>query len=119
MNVNDLWYSSDPTAWEQALQRYWDFVQPRNFELEEALDSLSLERIHNFNPQDWYDFLHNEYFRWKYTAPNRYVTTTIQLRKYIDNYELDELENLRQQILSLDLNNVRKALKTAIKIRGL
>jgi hypothetical protein len=102
MNIADLWRSSDPMAWEQALQRYWHFVQPRNLELERALDALDLKRIQGLTPQGWYDFLHDEYFRWKYTAPNRYATTTIQLRKYIDGGALDELESLRQQILNLD-----------------
>ena len=119
MNIADLWRSSDPMAWEQALQRYWHFVQPRNLELERALDALDLKRLQGLNPQGWYDFLHDEYFRWKYTAPNRYATTTIQLKKYIDGGELDELESLRQQILNIDRNNVRLGLETAKKIRGL
>ena len=119
MNITDLWRSSDPMAWEQALQRYWHFVQPRNLELERALDALDLKRLQGLNPQGWYDFLHDEYFRWKYTAPNRYATTTIQLKKYIDGGELDELESLRQQILNIDRNDVRLGLETAKKIRGL
>ena len=119
MNITDLWRSSDPMAWEQALQRYWHFVQPRNRELERALDALDLKRLQGLNPQGWYDFLHDEYFRWKYTAPNRYATTTIQLKKYIDGGELDELESLRQQILNIDRNDVRLGLETAKKIRGL
>ena len=119
MNINDLWRSSEPMAWEQALQRYWHFVQPRNLELERALDVLDLKRLQCFSPQGWYNFLRDEYFRWKYTAPNRYATTTIQLRKYIDGGELEELESLRKQILNLDRNDVRQGLATAKKIRGL
>lgn len=119
MNVADLWRSPDLMAWEQALQRYWHFVKPRNLELERALDALDLQRLQSLSPQGWHDFLHDEYFRWKYTAPNRYATTTIQLRKYVDGHALDELESLRQQLLKLDLNDVRLGLKTAKKIRGL
>lgn len=118
MNVTELWRSSDPMAWEQALQRYWHFVQPRNIALERALDALDLRRLQNLSPQGWYDFLHDEYFRWEYTAPNRYATTTIQLRKCVDGHALDELESIRQQLLSLDLNDVRAGLKTAKKIRN-
>lgn len=119
MNISDLWGSPDPKAWEQALQRYWQFVQPRNLELERALDALDLKRLQSLSPQGWYDFLHDEYFRWKYTAPNRYATTTIQLRKYIEGDALGELESLRQQVINLDRNDVRQGLKTAKKIRGL
>jgi len=119
MNVNDLWRSSNPTAWEQALQRYWLFVQPRNMELERALDALDVRRLQNLSPQGWYDFLRDEYFRWKYTAPNRYATTTIQLRKYVEQNALANLDGIRRQLLNFDLNDVGAGLKTAKKIRGL
>jgi hypothetical protein len=39
--------------------------------------------------QVWYEFLANEYFRWKYTAANRYATTTKQLAKYKKEGDLD------------------------------
>ena len=119
MNVNELWHSSNPSAWEEALQRYWDFVQPRNMALERALDELDMRRFQGLSPQGWYDFLHDEYFRWKYTAPNRYATTTIQLRKYVEQNALANLDGIRRQLLKLDLNDVGAGLKTAKKIRGL
>lgn len=119
INIADLWHSSDSANWEQALHRYWDFVQPRNLELERSLDVLDMDRLRSLSTKGWYEFLHDEYFRWKYTAPNRYATTTIQLKKYLDNDELEELESSRQQLLNLDCNDVRRGLMTAKKIRGL
>ncbi|SDH06424.1 hypothetical protein [Nitrosomonas sp. Nm132] len=119
MNIADLWRSSESEAWERSLERYWQFVQPRNVELERALDALDVNRLCSLTPQGWYNFLHDEYFRWKYTAPNRYATTTIQLRKYLDGGEINELESLRQQLLSLDRNDIRRGITTAKKIRGL
>lgn len=119
MNIADLWRSSKPEVWERALQRYWQFVQPRNLQLERALDALDVNRLRSLSPQGWYNFLHDEYFRWKYTAPNRYATTTIQLRKYQDNSQLGELDGLRQQLLNLDRNDIRRGLTTAKKILGL
>jgi len=119
MSVNDLWRSPNSDEWEQALQRYWLFVQPRNMELERALDALDVRRLQNLSPQGWYDFLRDEYFRWKYTAPNRYATTTIQLRKYAECNALQELDGIRRQLFNFDLNDVGAGLKTAKKIRGL
>lgn len=118
MDINVLWHSTNPRDWQQALSRYWDFVQPRNMELERTLDALTLQRIQEFTPQGWYDFLHDEYFRWKYTARNRYATTTAQLRKYNDS-ELDELDEIRQQILNIEPTNTLDSLRVAKKIRGL
>ena len=43
MSIADLWHSSEASAWEGALQRYWQFVQPRNVELERALDALDVK----------------------------------------------------------------------------
>ena len=119
MNIDALWHASEPGAWHQAIERYWQFVQPRNIELERALDALDLQRLHNLSPQGWYDFLHDEYFRWKYTAPNRYATTTSQLKRYVDEHALDELDHLRKRLLALNLNNVRAGLMAAKEIRGL
>jgi hypothetical protein len=119
INFADLWHSSDSQAWDRALQRYWSFVQPRNAELERALDAFDLKRLHGLGPEGWYNFLHDEYFRWKYTAPNRYATTTIQLRKYLDGGELEALDAIRQQLLALNGGDIRRGLVTAKKIRGL
>lgn len=119
MNIADLWRSSESEAWERALERYWNFVQPRNIELERALDALDVNRLRSLTPQGWYNFLHDEYFRWKYTAPNRYATTTSQLRKYLGDNQLSELDGLRQQLLNLDRNDIRRGITTAKRIRGL
>lgn len=119
MNIADLWHCSESGVWECALERYWQFVQPRNMELERALDELNMDRLRSLTPLGWYNFLHDEYFRWKYTAPNRYATTTNQLRKYLDGSKINELEILRQQLLNLDCSDIRRGITTAKKIRGL
>jgi hypothetical protein len=82
-------------AWLAALDRYWEFVQPRNLDLERALESLDLERIYRMNARDWYQFLRDEYFRWKYTAPNRYATTTRQSGRYEEEDALDVLYKVK------------------------
>jgi hypothetical protein len=117
--ISDLWISKDPTAWDDALKRYWSFVQPRNLDLEKSLDALDIERIRCMDPRGWYDFLRVEYFRWKYTAPNRYATTTRRLQRYADDGKLDDLDRVRQRLLALDTDNIRSGLKTASLIHGL
>jgi hypothetical protein len=119
MCINDIWHSNDPIVWEQALNRYEGFVRKENIELERSLGALSLERIKNFNSQDWYDFLQNEYFRWKYTAKNRYASTTKQLKRYINDNALDVLDNVRQRLLLLNPKETLLGLNIAKEIRGL
>jgi len=119
MQITDLWVSEDPAAWQDAVKRYWSFVKPRNLDLEKSLDSLDIERIRRLDAWGWYDFLRAEYFRWKYTAPNRFATTTRQLQRYVDNEKLSDLDQIRKRLLALDTDDLRSGLKAASAIHGL
>lgn len=119
MPIAQLWVSSDPKAWEDALDRYWSFVQPRNLALERSLEKLDVERLRRMNAREWYDFLTNEYFRWKYTAPNRYASTTRHLRRYVDDDSLGDLDRIRSRLLTLDTDDIQLGLEAASGIRGL
>lgn len=119
MDISDLWASRDELAWYAALSRYWDSVRRENLALEYAMAGLDLERLRGLSSYSWYDFLHDEYFRWKYTAANRYATTTAQLRRYLENGNLDELDAVRHELLHLDPNDIRAGLATAHRILGL
>jgi len=63
IGVADLWRSPDLRAWEHALDRYWDFVLPRNLALERAMDALDLGSLRRLDAAAWYAFLKDEYFR--------------------------------------------------------
>jgi hypothetical protein len=119
VDIGDLWHSKDAYAWQEALRRYWDYVRPTHVELERALECLDLRRIREFTPLEWYEFLRDEYFRWKYTAPNRYATTTRHLRRYLDEECLEQLDRVRQQLVELPLGDLRRALVAAREIHGL
>ena len=119
IGITELWRSHDSQAWNEALERYWKFVLPANLDLERRMESLDLERIRQLDAQGWYDFLLNEYFRWKYTAPNRYVTTTRSLRRYTEAGTLADLERIRERLLTFDLTDVRQGLSIAGEIKGL
>jgi hypothetical protein len=118
MPINIFWGCRDATVWDAALERYWSFVRPENMALERSLNELSLERLARLDGNGWYSFLRNEYFRWKYTAPNRYATTTGHLRRYLEDGTLDELHQICQLLLSPP-EDIHSALKTARAIHGL
>ena len=103
----------------EPLARYWSYVRPENLDLERSLDSLDLERLRDMDSQAWYQFLRDEYFVWKYTAANRYASTTGQLQRYVDDDALDELDAIRRKLLSLDTDDIRLSLYAAEEIRGL
>lgn len=118
-DISALWYSRSESDWEDALQRYWNYVRPENLQLERRLNELKLEQIAVLDQKGWYQFLHDKYFRWKYTAPNRYATTTKSLKKYIESNELEKLFEIKNKLLRLDVSDIRNGLSTANEIHGL
>jgi hypothetical protein len=120
ISISDWWHSPDPDVWAPALeQRYWSLLRPENNALDREMEPLDLERLRNFNAREWYDFLRCKYFRWKYTAPHRYASTTKKLGKYVDEDNLGELDKIRQRLLNLHHHDVRARLNTAYEIHGL
>ena len=119
IKISQLWYSKKESEWHRALEKYWDYVKPANLELEREHNELNREEIEELDPEEWYNFLYDSYFKWKYTALNRYATTTLQLRKYLDNDQLDKLHNIKQRLFRLGASNIRSGLLTASEIYGL
>ena len=119
MTISELWSSRDSQPWDHALLRYWDFVKPANLELEHRLESLNPEWIRNLDERGWYEFLHDEYFRWKYTAPSRYATTTRSLERYVEGGRLDDLYRIKERLLALDRRDIGLGLLVAREILGL
>lgn len=118
-NIEELWHSQDEAPWRQRLDRYWDFVKPDNLQIERELITLDIGYIRCLDKKGWYDFLLHKYFKSKYTAPNRYATTTKRLEWYVQNDALSDLCQIKQDLLSFDLKNIEKGLNIATRIRGL
>lgn len=119
ITINNLWESNNEYDWKIALENYWSFVRPENVELERELNDLKLEKIKNLDPIGWYDFLHYRYFRWKYTAPNRFATTTFSLKRYKDSNQLDRLFDIKKRLLSFNISDISDGLSIAKEIHGL
>jgi hypothetical protein len=119
-NATELWASNDRELWLSALDEYWKFVKPGNLVLEKEIESLDALAIAVFTADEWYSFLITKYFRWKYTAPNRYATTTNSFKKYIEKKGLNNLLTIRDEIFSTGTrNDFSGALNAARQIGGL
>jgi len=117
--INELWECQDKELWEQALTNYWQRVKLENLPLERRLDSLRVDDIRAFDAQGWFRFLHDEYFRWKYTAANRYVTTTNSLQRQVAKEGVGKLLEIRDEILEAGHLGVLEGLQAAMRIKGL
>jgi hypothetical protein len=117
--IQILWESKNEHDWKNALERYWSFVRPENIGLENELNELTPEKIISLDPIAWYDFLHDQYFRWKYTAPNRYATTTLALKRFRESNLLEGLFDIKKRLVNFDTSDISIGLSIAKEIPGL
>lgn len=118
-DINYLWHSQNLQEWENALDNYYNLVKPQNMVLEKELDNLDFNTVKNMNAEQFYNFLHDKYFVWKYTAPNRLATTRKNLEKYIYEHKLSELEEIHKLIFEYNLEDIQQCLKNVQRIKGL
>ena len=117
--MNSLWNEPRSDEWDMALKRYWSYVKPSNLELEREMDCLNISTITCMDETQWYEFLLHKYFKWKYTAPNRYGSTTKHLRRSVDQRGKSYLLRIKERLLDFDLNDIEQGLQIAIGISGL
>ncbi len=117
--IAQLWDSADAAQWDAALARYWSYLKPANVELEHEMEALVPSMVEQLDAAGWLDFLRLRYFRWKYTAPNRYATTTTSLKRQVERIGADALLRIRDQILTALNGPPDKALTAACEIGGL
>lgn len=117
--LTNLWNTNSEIEWDLALKRYWSLIKPENIRLEERMGRLDPNEIEKLSDDEFYYFLHDEYFLWKYTAKNRLATTRKQLIRYKIENRLHELDKIKKEIFSFDLNNIEQGLRITTQINGL
>jgi hypothetical protein len=119
--INSLWYSKSETDWQSALDRYRDYITSSKVAaLDAELDPIDIEMLGKLDPEGWYRFLHDKYFPWKYTAPNRLATTRASLEKHKKrNNGLADLYRMKKDLLSFPKADIQKGLELARAIGGL
>lgn len=119
ISIQDLWYSQNEAEWKSELDTYWSQVKPKNLELYKEMDKINVKMIRSMSADEWFIFLLEKYYRWKYTAANRYITTTNYLKKYKEENKVEELDNIKIRILAIDKRDTKKLLKIMREIKGL
>jgi len=119
MDITNMWSSSDEQLWKKSLDKYWEFVKPENLALEKKMDSLDPYRVKGMSVKEFYEFLYNEYFVWKYTAPNRLATTRRQLCRYQLENKLYELESIQRELFLFNQEDTVQGLTVLSRVYGL
>jgi hypothetical protein len=117
--IHKLWHSANERDWLAALDRYMALIRPKNPEVEWQMELLEPESVQSLGEIAWYDFLHDSYFVWKYTASNRLATTRKALGRYHETETLSELQAVKRDLFSFDRSDVHSGLQIATRIRGL
>lgn len=117
--VSYLWNQGSKKDWDDALDHYWRAVSSENMELERVFESLNPNRLRGMRPERFYQFLHDEYFVWKYTAKNRLATTRMSLEKYRNEERMDELAAIHRQLFSFEHEDIERGLSIVKQILGL
>lgn len=84
MNTKELWTKGSQQEWKTALDLYYNVLSEDERKLETEMDMVSSnpDIIREMSGDDFYNFLFQKYYVWKYTQPNRLVTTRTQLNKH-------------------------------------
>ncbi|MGB4466115.1 MAG: hypothetical protein WBI55_08375 [Eubacteriales bacterium] len=84
-NISKLWISNNQKDWLDAEDSYWRQVSDANIKLEKELEILEYSIVSQMSTEEFYTFLYDTYFVWKYTAKNRLATIRAQLKRHLTN----------------------------------
>ncbi len=117
--IDFLWMYGDEDSWDDALEHYYELIPDKNMPLENELAAIRPEQVESMTAEEFYYFLHDKYFVWKYTQKNRLATTRMHLEKYITEDRLHELKAIKEDLFSAALDDAEECLSIVSKIRGL
>ena len=117
--LNTLWYCDDENTWINALEHYWDILNTNQIEIEKYMNEINADYIRDLSTEEFFDFLHDKYFVWKYTQKNRLSRLLNILEKYKSNNEMHKLESIHKRIFTTPKSNIEKCIEVTIEIDGL
>lgn len=122
MNNNQLWHKGNESDWNAELDRYFDHPFVRNNRvLEDRMEKLVPSDIERMNVNEFYVFLRDEYFVWKFTAKNWLAANRRALAKY-ETEGMSSLAKIQRKIIFAfenDPNDSKDLLEITKNIHGL
>ena len=116
MKIKEIWNSKEISVWKDALSKA-TIETGRDDSIETKMSKLNVEYIQHLPVEDFYSFLHDDYFVWKYTAKHRLTSTRNSLKKYEN--DMNELREIQDGLFSFKLSEIGKGLEIAHQIKGL
>jgi hypothetical protein len=96
------------------MKDYWKYVKADLKGIEDELnDPMITEKARTMNPQQWFEFLLNKYYRWKFTDPRRYSRWSGLLKKHVDSGGLRDLYETKREIFAFVKTDTESGLRFA------
>lgn len=118
-NITYLWHNGTEEMWKNALGTYWDSFNDEQYRLEKELEVIDVNEVLAFSANDFYSFLYNQYFPWKFTNKLFLSRNRKHLEKYLLNNEMNRLSLIQKRLANLNFADIKESLAVASSIRGL
>lgn len=115
----ELWDVKDENIWLGELDKYWLHVKCDRMEIEKSFNNLNIEDISRLNKIQWYKFLREKYYYWKYTVELYYRRNIGYLDLHVINKGLNDLFTIKRKIVNNNCSDIRSNLLVAKSIGGL
>ena len=101
LSMVELWMSDDPREWDYCEGELYDAaVRPENRMIEHELERPGLrERIARMDDAQFYAFLRDEYFPWKFTSAPERIGNLKWLAQHVNNGAMDRVERARRNLV--------------------
>ena len=122
MEVKKLWNSHSENAWDQRLEMYWTMDSVKNnLPVEKKLHDLQRKTVEAMTAEQFYIFLHDSYFKWKFTDCRWFPPNLRRLEMY-ETEGKEELGIIKDTIFSLHKrrpDGTKALMEEVTKIHGL
>lgn len=117
-SIDYLWKQGSESDWLNALEHYYLKLSDKARTLDAYLETIRAEEVQAMSVEDFYSFLHDKYYVWKYTGsylPRRQR----DMQKYVAQNNLNELSEIKYRLFVADRNDIDACLQIAMRIHGL
>lgn len=117
--IADFWHNGTEAMWKAALMSYWDRLNDDQYRLEKEIDSIKVNDVASLSVYEFYDFLYQQYYPWKFTNKLFLSRNRKHLEKYLFDNEIDRLDRIQKRLFNLDFADIKECLTVASSIHGL
>ena len=117
--IADLWHNGNEEMWKAALKSYWDRFNDDQYRLEKEIEAIDASDVASLSVYEFYDFLYQQYYPWKFTNKLFLSRNRKHLEKYLLDNGIDRLARIQKRLFNLDFENIKDCLAVASSIHGL